>query len=158
MNKPKIRKPIKLKITSPVEEKEQEAFIEAMRLLYPDIKFRIGMEGVKLAKATKFKMKKQGMVRGWFDIYIPMPKGKYHSLSIELKRQDGKLLKQDRSPIDERTMKQMEIWRYLNDLNHCAVFAFGAKQALQFVELYLKGLPVPITNGLFSEMVEASNS
>lgn len=156
MSKLNIRKPIKLKIPSPFESMEQEEFIEAMKLKYPDIKFRVGMEGVRLAKGTRYKMKKQGMKSGWFDIFIPLPKLMYHSLSIELKRQDGKLLKKDRSPIDERTKNQIEIWKYLNDLNHCAVFAFGAKQALQFVDLYLKGLPVPITNGLFSEMGEAS--
>lgn len=150
----KVRKPMKLKLSSPVEEKEQAAFVEAMKVLYPDLKFRIGMEGARLAKGTRFKMKKQGMESGWFDIQIPMPKGKFHSLWIELKRSDAKLLKKDRTPVDERTKNQLEMWRYLNGIDHCAVFAFGAKQALLFVDLYLKEKHVPFTNGIYSEMVD----
>lgn len=155
MMQTKVRKPMKLKMPSPVEEKEQESFVEAMKVLYPDLKFRIGMEGARLPKGTRYKMKRQGMESGWFDIYIPMPKGNYHSLWIELKRSDAKLLKKDGNPVDERTKNQIEIWRYLNDINHRAVFAFGAKQALKFVDCYLRGMNVAITNGLFSEMVES---
>lgn len=154
MMQTKVRKPMKLKMPSPLENEEQETFIKLMKLQYPDIKFRVGMEGARLAKGTRYKMKRQGMESGWFDIWIPEPRGKYHSLSIEMKRQDARLLKKDGTPVDERTKNQIEIWRYLNNINHCAVFAFGAKQALKFVDCYLRGMHVAFTNGLFSEMID----
>ena len=43
------------------------------------------LNGVKLTIGQAVKAKKQGMKKGFPDIFLPVPRGKYHGLFIELK-------------------------------------------------------------------------
>ena len=53
---------------------------------YPELALLNGsLNGVKLTIGQAVKAKKQGMKKGFPDIFLPVPCGKYHGLFIELK-------------------------------------------------------------------------
>ena len=74
-----------------IESEEQAALFR-----WADMKVQIGeyrelallngsLNGVKLTIGQAVKAKKQGMKKGFPDIFLPVPRGKYHGLFIELK-------------------------------------------------------------------------
>ena len=74
-----------------IESEEQAALFR-----WADMKVQIGeyrelallngsLNGVKLTIGQAVKAKKQGMKKGFPDIFLPVPRGNYHGLFIELK-------------------------------------------------------------------------
>ena len=73
---------------------------------------------------------RQGMRKGFPDNFIPIARGGYHGLFIELKRAKKSLSK--KSP------EQREWVRYLNEEGYKALFCYGAEEAKQVILEYLK--------------------
>jgi len=53
----------------------------------PELKLiNASLSGVRLSIGQAKKAKRAGMVKGFPDIFLPVPRGKFHGLFIELKR------------------------------------------------------------------------
>ena len=119
-------------LSVPTESEEQQALFEwAQRLCfrYPELAllYHIPNEG-KRSKSTGRKMKKEGMKSGIPDIHLPVAKGKYHSLYIELKRRKG-----------SSTSQAQKTWlQLLGKYGNKAVRCYGWEEAAKVIENYLE--------------------
>lgn len=83
----------KSKIPVPTESDEQKWLFQwaaDVQGKYPELAlmFHIPNEG-KRSSRTGRRMREEGLRRGVPDIFIPVPKGEYHGIFIELKRLRG---------------------------------------------------------------------
>ncbi len=87
-------------------------------------------------KAEAVKLKQMGVVAGIPDLHLPVPKGIYSGLYIELKY--------DRGTLQEN---QKEVLRELAEVgNYCAV-CYGAEEAIKIIEEYIALEPVEVEKG-----------
>ena len=76
--------------------------------------------------ATAERFKKAGMRPGFPDLLIPVARGPYHSLYIEMKAEGGRIAE-----------KQAEwIWR-LREEGMCAYVCIGANSAIKLIDRYM---------------------
>lgn len=106
------------------EAQEQEAVVEYCELIGIPV-YHIPNEGLRSAAAGA-NLVKQGLRAGVPDLCIPIARGPYHSLYIEMKAKGGK-----------PTPKQIEwIWR-LREEGMCAYVCVGAESAIALIDRYL---------------------
>lgn len=74
-----------------------------------------------------YNLKLQGVKAGVSDIFLPLPRGGYHGLFIELKVGENK-----------PTKLQNEFINYANQNGYYATVAFGAQNAIDIIESYIK--------------------
>lgn len=77
---------------------------------------------------TGVHLKAQGLRPGFPDLCIPVPKGKYSALYIEMKAKGGKI-----SP------DQKDWIHRLRKYGNMACVCYGAENAITLIDLYLKG-------------------
>ena len=124
----------------PTESEEQQALFDWINLNkghYPELKLmhHTPNEG-KRSVSTGARMKREGLISGVPDIHLPVAKGNYHSLYIELKRiKHSKISKE-----------QEEFIRLLNMYDNFAIICYGWEQAIKVIEWYLKGAAEPLYN------------
>lgn len=117
----------------PLEEDDQRLLFEwaewatcsnpELALLY-----HIPNEG-KRSKLVGYRLQAQGMRRGVPDICLPVPRGGYGALYIELKRRKG-----------GRVSEEQRVWiDALNRAGNKAVICKGFDEAKAAIEEYLKG-------------------
>lgn len=82
--------------------------------------------GGKRDKATAIALKRQGVKAGVPDIHLPVPKGEYHGLYIELKA--GK---------NTTTEKQRSWLRFLNQQGYFTAICYNWQTAAELIETYL---------------------
>jgi hypothetical protein len=90
----------------PSEHDQQAHIFEYAELLsgqYPELRLLNGsLNGVKLTIGQAVKAKKAGMKRGYPDIFLPVPRGQYHGLFIELKRKhSGQVSKEQKAWLEK---------------------------------------------------------
>ncbi len=90
--------------TTPLEGEEQKALFAWAELSlgkYPDLYwlFHITNEG-KRSKAHGADLVRQGLKKGVPDICLPVPRGKYHGMYIEMKRIGEKLTDDQKKWLD----------------------------------------------------------
>lgn len=110
-------------------EKDEQIAIFDWASYRPDLRlmFHIPNEGRRTVQHT-VSLLRQGMKPGVPDICLPVARGKYHGLYIELKAKGGRL-----SP-DQRE------WQLsLLEEGYCAAVCYGFEQARETIEWYLKG-------------------
>ena len=118
----------------PLESEEQQTVFEWARWnekRYPDLARLLhipngGLRNVVVAA----QLKAQGTRKGFPDIMLPTSRHGYHALVIELKRQKG--AKPSIEP------EQKEWIAYLDAQGWCAVVCYGAEEAIEKLEWYLK--------------------
>ena len=95
----------------------------------PDLRlmYHITNEGRRTVQHT-VSLLRQGMKPGVPDICLPVARGKYHGLYIELKAKGGRL-----SP------EQREWQRALLEEGYCSAVCYGFEQAKQTIDWYMKG-------------------
>lgn len=80
-------------MTEPTEHQEAVALMEAVRLnegRYPELRMLFAVpNGGDRHKATAAKLKAEGVKPGVPDYVLPVARGEYHGLVIELKRRKG---------------------------------------------------------------------
>lgn len=119
------------------EFEEQAAIVKWARLMavqYPELKLlNASANGVRLTKAQAGKAKAAGMVAGWPDLNLPVPRGGFYGMYIELK-------------IGNRKPKphQEEILKALAAQGYCCQAIWGAEVAINFIEEYLEGKIVKV--------------
>lgn len=84
--------------------------------------------GGKRSKPEAARFKAMGVKRGVSDIFLPVARGGYHGLYIELKAKDGKVEKEQKEWIDA-VRKQ----------GYCGAVCYGGFEAANLVEAYMKG-------------------
>lgn len=131
-DKPKEKKPAKSpKIPIPTESEEQQALFrwaEWASGQYPELKllYHIPNEG-KRSKGTGGRMRAEGLKKGVPDLCLPVPRGKYHGLYIEMKRVEGGKLSDD----------QKEWIFNLSRQGYCAERCDGWQKAAELIVAYL---------------------
>lgn len=80
----------------------------------------------KAPLATIQALKRQGMRPGFPDLIIPVPKGGYGALYIEMKAKGGKV-----------TQRQAEWIKRLRELGNAAYVCIGADSAIKCIALYM---------------------
>jgi hypothetical protein len=113
------------------EENEQIALFEWARLSenrYPELRwmFHIPNGGAR-HKATAGRLKSAGVKAGVLDIFLPVPKGIYHGMFIEMKH--GK---------NKPTPEQMAWLEYLKDVGYKTAVCYGCYEAIDTIKEYLE--------------------
>lgn len=116
----------------PTESEEQQALFqwaENLTYLYPELELlhHIPNEG-KRSKAYGAKLRKEGLKEGVPDVHLPVARGQYHSLYIEMKRRS-----------DSVTSQPQRRWiRNLKKYGNAAYVCHGWEEAARVIEEYLK--------------------
>lgn len=112
-----------------------------IRMQYPDAIFHSDFgSGVKLTPwQAKMQKMQNGGKRAWPDMFIAEPKGKWHGLFIELKKEGTRLMKRNGDFASEHIAEQDAVLRELNEKGYKAEFAIGFEQALNLIDDYLGG-------------------
>ena len=120
------------------EANEQMLVVQYLKLQYPNVIFNCDMSGIKLSIGQAVKQKKLGMPKGYPDLFIAEPNGKYHGLFIELKKSGTKLFKRDGKPVNEHIEEQNEMLDRLQERGYYATFCIGFDEAKQTIDSYFK--------------------
>lgn len=83
--------------------------------------------GEKRGKLTAAKLKRMGVKPGVPDLILPLPRGGYVGLAVEMKRTDG-----------GRVSPEQRAWHAaLAEFGHCVAVAAGHEQAIAVIRDYL---------------------
>jgi len=121
----------------PTESQEQQALFQWVALAqarYPDLELllHIPNEGERDEVAAAWYAR-MGLRPGVPDIHLPVPRGQYHGLWIELKRRTGGRL----------TPKQRAWLEALSAQGYACYVCRGAEDAIQTIERYLRAEDTP---------------
>jgi len=115
------------KIAGPSEFTEQKRLITLLKYEFPKLLYCASAGGMRTGMHTAKKMKATGYVKGFPDIFIYEPRGKYHGLAIELKRESGGTI----SP-------EQKLWRdNLKSRGYAAYICRGADEAIETIKQYM---------------------
>jgi len=105
-------------------------FAAIMSKEHPELEMLVGsMNGVRLTMGQAVKAKKAGMKKGYPDLRLDVPRGKYHGLRIELKKKTGGLLSWEQG-----------LWlAWLTEQGYYAVVARGEDAAKEILMRYITG-------------------
>lgn len=113
------------------EASEQEAVITICKFMenrYPELKLLHHCpNGGKRDHVSAAVLKRQGVKAGVPDLHLPVPKGQYASLYIEMKYGDGKLSKE-----------QKEFLRRAAEYGNFVAVCYSQEIALKVIEEYVK--------------------
>lgn len=115
----------------PTEAQEQEAlFMWARIQKYPELRLLYHIpNGGSRHKLEAVKLRAEGVKAGVPDLCLPVARGNYHGLYIELKRLKG-----------GRASEYQKQWlKDLNEQGYMAVICCGWEDAAQTIKNYLKG-------------------
>ena len=117
----------------PTEYAEQAALFQRAQLYarqYPELRWlNSSLNGVKLTIGQAVKAKKAGMRAGYPDIFLPVKRGLYSGLFIELKRVRGGKVEPE----------QLEWRAFLISQGYEHFICRGADEAWKVILGYLKG-------------------
>lgn len=108
---------------------------------HPDVIYRFDLAAdLKLTPGQARRHKRLHPIRGYPDLFVAEPIGKYHGLYIEIKkdganirRKDGKLKK------DTHLEEQQEMLERLEFRGYKAVFGIGLGEVIDLIDEYLGG-------------------
>lgn len=125
-----MKKKPSLPVATPTEAQEQALLFrwtQYNRGKHPELAllFHIPNEGAR-SVVTGAHLKQQGMKKGVPDLFLPVAKGRYHGLFIEMKSKTGKPTADQKWWIDHLRLQ-----------GYCAVICYGCSQAIDVLEQYL---------------------
>ena len=120
------------------EENLQIAVCNYLRAQYPKVLFNSDLSGIKLTMGQAVKAKKLRSSKGFPDLVIYEPRGNYHALFLELKREGEKITNKKGELKTDHLREQEEIIQKLNLKGYLACFAIGFDEAKKIIDLYLK--------------------
>lgn len=106
------------------EDSEQEAVIEYCDLMRIPV-VHIPNEG-KRSVAYEMRMKRMGLRSGFPDLFVPLARGKYHGLFIEMKYGKNKL-----------TTNQKEWLGTLSSNGYACLVCYSAGDAIDIIDQYI---------------------
>ena len=129
----KIKKARELRHAIPLESEEQQtvfAWAETMKYKYPELELLHHCPNGGFRNITEaVRFKKEGVKSGIPDIQLPVARGAYHSLAIELKRKNGGIV----SPTQKWWLEK------LREQGWQAGVCYGAAEAIEVIQDYLRG-------------------
>ena len=109
-------------------EAEEQATLFRWAAYVPELKYMFAVpNGGSRHPAEAANLKRQGVKAGVPDVCVPLPKGKYHGMYIEMKV--GK---------NKATDKQLDWLRYLESVGYATAVCYGFKEAKAAIISYLK--------------------
>jgi hypothetical protein len=108
------------------ERQEQLKFIAWLKR--EGIKHHASPNGERRSQATGSLLKAMGMSAGFPDVFIPIRRGHYGALFIEMKPIKGGKVQEN----------QIEWLRYLREEGYCADIAYGFEEAKRLVSEYFR--------------------
>jgi len=122
------------------EESLQIAVSKYLRLQYPNVIFTAESSGIRLTMGQAVKAKKQRSNHKQLDLWILEPKGKYHGLIIELKKDgespfriDNGMLKSGEHLAEQYCTIQLLLYK-----GYAATFSVGFDQTKKIIDDYMK--------------------
>lgn len=116
----------------PTEEEEQAwlfSWAQVNMFRFPELELMHHIpNGGKRSKSEAARFKRTGVKAGVSDIFLPVARGGYHGLYIELKALDGKL-----------SAEQERFITAVKEQGYFAVVAYGGEEAARMIERYLSG-------------------
>ena len=104
---------------------------------YPELKWLHHIpNGGSRNKAEAVKLKQMGVKAGIPDLSLPVPKGIYNGLYIEMKYDKGTIEK-----------SQKEMLKALADAGHYCVVCYGAEEAIKILTEYINLKPIDTGKG-----------
>lgn len=112
-----------------------------LRYQYPTVIYRFDLAAdLKLTMGQASKHKRLQRYRGYPDLFIAEPKGKYGGLFLEIKKAGTKILKKDgRLVADEHIREQFDMLADLRQRGYAAEFGIGFEGAKKLIDDYMKG-------------------
>lgn len=124
-----LNKKISSKAKPRLEDSEQRAVVRFLKINYPKALFCASAGGMRTSMKQAIKMKANGYVAGFPDLFIYEPIGEYNGLAIEMKRVRGGVI----SP-------EQKNWIHsLNERKFKAVVCYGALDAISIIVKYFNG-------------------
>lgn len=123
------------------EAELQKNLATFIRLQYPNAVFHSDFgSGVKLTYKQAITQKIQnGGRRAWPDLFIAEPRGKYHGLFVELKKDGVRLKKKNGDWATEHIWEQAEVLEELRKRGYKAEFSVGFNETIELIDEYLGG-------------------
>ena len=110
-----------------LSEAQEQTMIFNWSKLKPELKWLFAIaNGGSRHILEAINLIRQGVKRGVSDMFLPLPKGKYHGLFIELKVGRNK-----------PTPEQKQFIEYSNKVGYLAKVCYGHKEAIELIEKYL---------------------
>ena len=136
MYKPKTyRAKTVLKMQS--EDQLQKMVCDYIKAQYPKVLFNSDMAGaMKLTIGQAVKISKLRSNKGFPDIAIYEPRGEFHGLFVELKKEGEVLYKRNGEAVTEHVQEQINCINLLKAKGYVAVFAIGFDEAKTIIDSY----------------------
>lgn len=117
---------------APTEHSAQARLVAHVRHFHQGVLIAAVPNGGRRDKREAARLKSEGVLEGYPDLLIDEPRGAWHGMRIEMKREGGGV----------ESAKQEERRRHLLRRGYLSVVCHGAEEAIQAVEAYLS-LPRP---------------
>lgn len=121
------------------EEKLQIAISTYLKVQYPNVYFMSDSSGLRLPMGLAVKAKKQRSKHAQLDLVILEPRGLFHGLIIELKKDAGEVYKKNgefrKSEHIEAQNKSIE---HLSNKRYLCCYGFGFDNVKEIIDLYLE--------------------
>lgn len=125
------------KLPTPSEEATHKAICTYMRSQYPHAIWFSDGSGIRLSIGMAVKQSYLRCKRSLPDFWVMLPKGGYHALIVEIKREGITLKKKNGEWKEEHFKEQQEMIDRLNELNYHASFKFGFDQIKAHIDWYM---------------------
>ncbi len=109
-----------------------------LKTQYPKVIYHFDYAGLNLSIAQAGKMKAIQGIKGFPDLMILEPVGKYNGLFIELKPEGTKLFKKDGEPINPHIEEQRDCLLQFRIKGYCVAFGIGFEQVSNIIDDYLQ--------------------
>lgn len=123
-----------------IEHSHQKSLFEwsaLARCKYPELELLCANRNTqRLTKIQAIRAKNEGMKAGWPDVFLPVARGQYHGLYIELKKPDLKP-KTERGKIGGLNKDQQIVIPKLRDQGYKVDVCYGWDEAKKALEEYL---------------------
>lgn len=122
----------------------QKELCRYVALQYPTAIFNLDLSGVNLSKTQSGLAKAMRSSKGFPDFVLYEPKGKYHALFIEIKKEDTDLCKKKPDVhgyypyADDHIAEQAEMIEQLKSKGYLAMFGIGLIHCIEIVDLYMR--------------------
>lgn len=126
-----------MKSIRPSEKALTHQICQYIKLQYPDVYFLTDPSGMfQKGWGAKKQLQDNRSTHAQLDVIILEPRGKYHGLVIELKREGENLYKKDQTPVTEHVGKQMKSVNLLYKKGYMTNFAIGFDEAKCLIDSY----------------------
>lgn len=121
------------------EIETHKAVVMHLRAKYPKVLFHSDFgSGVKLTQGQANVNKAIQKKRGWPDLFLPEPRGNFHGLFLELKKEGAQPFKKGGDLKDDDHLREQNEWlEELRERGYHAQFAVGLDEAVAIIDAYL---------------------